>query len=43
MNQSPMLKDFTLKTGIDYHVVLDIGDAGISICAEIEGQYKVFI
>jgi len=43
MNRSQILKEHALKVGIDYHLVLDIGGAGINICAEIEGEYKEFI
>lgn len=43
MNQSQVFKEYSLSAGIDYHIVLDTGNAGISICAEIEGEYKEFI
>lgn len=43
MNQFPIFKEYALNVGIDYHLVLDTGNAGISICAEIEGEYKKFI
>ena len=43
MNESPTFKEFATKAGIDYYVVLDYQTGGVSICAEIEGEYKVFI
>ena len=42
-NESSKFKEFAINSGIDYHLVLDTGNAGISICAEIEGVYKEFI
>ena len=43
MNETQTFKEFAIQTGIDYYVVLDVGNAGITICGEIEGEYKLFI
>jgi len=43
MNESLIFKEYALSVGIDYYLLLDTGNAGISICAEIEGEYKEFI
>jgi hypothetical protein len=43
MSQSQTFKEYALNAGIDYHVVIDTGNAGISVCAEIEGEYRTFI
>jgi|GEM_PF-1961159 len=44
MDQSQKFKQYALKTGIDFHLVLDDPhNSGISICAEIDGVYKEFI
>jgi len=38
-----LFKNFAAITGVDYYLVLDVQTAGITICAEIEGQYQTFI
>lgn len=43
MEESSLMKNFATSAGIDYYLVLDVQNAGIAICAEIEGRYKTFI
>ncbi|MGV8094870.1 MAG: hypothetical protein AB2L24_23710 [Mangrovibacterium sp.] len=43
INQSQVFKEYALNAGIDYHLVLDTGNAGISVCTEIDGMYRVFL
>lgn len=42
INEALLFKEFSTRVGLDYYIVLDYQTGGISICAEIEGQFKVF-
>lgn len=43
MNKTQTFKEFAIKAGIDYYLALDVGNAGITICGKIEGEYKLFV
>ena len=43
MNSSQKFTEFAKTKGIDYYLVLDTGKAGINICGEVEGVFKIFI
>jgi hypothetical protein len=43
MEESETFKDFATNEGIDYYLVLDYQNGGVTICCEENGQYKEFI
>lgn len=42
VNQSEVFSKFIANKEIDFYLVFDTGNAGINICGEINGKYKLF-
>ena len=42
VNQSEVFSKFIANKEIDFYLVFDTGNAGINICEEINGKYKLF-
>lgn len=43
ISKSKKFSDFANKRGIDYYLLYDTGKAGLEICSEVEGVFKVYI
>lgn len=43
VKKSSEFREFALKAGLDYYLLLDTGSAGLNICAEINGEFKMFV